>query len=203
MKQVNHGLMEQLLGHINKGNKMPLMTKAEKSKIGTALQKDGSVVAEANLIIGDRSAEAQLTLDAKVATASHVVFKRAGVPKSSIGVIATANEELIIEQRVNADIRFILPVGQTIAAKIGTEWYDMMELARPTVVAAYTATPTIVELVKAIKIVPHFSDWEADMDFYIRDNPQTKMLLVKYRGITGNTEAAPGLFFFEKLTKAK
>ena len=182
---------------------MPVMTAVEHAKINTALQKDGSVVAKDHLVIGDRSGEAQLTMDAKAGASSHVVFKRAGVALGSVGAIASTNSELMIEQRSAADIRFILPAGQTISAKIGTEWYDMMELARPTVVAAYTATPTIVELVKAIKIVPHFSDWESDMDFYIRDNPQTKMLLVKYRGITGNTEAAPGLFFFEKLTKAK
>ena len=77
----------------------------------------------------------------------------------------------------------------------------MMALARPTVVSPYTATPTKAELVTAFKLVPDF-DFAGDMDFYVRDNPQTKMLLVKYRGKTGDTEAAPGLFFFEKLTKA-
>jgi len=166
------------------------------------LLRDGSVKAIDHLDIGDRSGEAQVTLDAKAKNASHVVFSREGVPKSSIGVSAANNDELIIEQRAGADIRFIVPVGQTVAAKVGGEWHDLLELARPTVVAAYSATPTKAELIAAIKTVPHFNDWESDMDFYLRDDPQTKMLLVKYRGVTGNTEASSGLFFFEKLTKA-
>ena len=75
-----------------------------------------------NLVIGDRSGEAQLTLDAKTGDASHVVFKRDGVAKSSMGVIASNNDELIIEQRANDDVRFIIPAGNTIVAKIGTEF---------------------------------------------------------------------------------
>ena len=89
------------------------------------LLADGSVKVEQELIVGDRSGEAQLTLDAKDATASHVVFERKGVAKSSIGVIAASNDELIIEQRAAADIRFILPANQSVVAKVGGKWHQV------------------------------------------------------------------------------
>jgi hypothetical protein len=162
---------------------------------------DGSVKVKEHLEIGDRSGEAQLTLDSKAATASHVVFKRAGVPLSSIGAASASSDELIIEQRKDADIKFILPAGQTISAKIGGVWHDMMALARPTVISPYTATPTAAELLTALKKVVDY-DIKGDMDFYVKDDPQTKLLLVKYRGVSTSTEAAPGNFFFEKLSKA-
>jgi len=82
------------------------------------------------------------------------------------------------------------------------------DLDRPTIVSAYTATPLKTELITASKLLPHYTNdatfWAAEHDFYIRDDPQTKMLLVKYRGIATNvSEATAGNFFFEKLTKAK
>ena len=81
------------------------------------------------------------------------------------------------------------------------------ELERPTVVSAYTATPTKAELITAAKLLPHYAAdatfWGKDHDFYVRDNPQTKMLLVKYRPKANSVdEATAGLFFFEKLAKA-
>ena len=81
------------------------------------------------------------------------------------------------------------------------------ELERPTVVSAYTNTPTKAELITAAKLLPHYTNdaafWSAGHDFYVRDDPQTKMLLVKYRGTPANVdEATAGNFFFEKITKA-
>ena len=166
-----------------------------------------------NLVIGDRTGEAQLTLDAKTANASHMVFKRNGTALSSIGAIAASNEELIIEQRSAADIRFILPADQSIVAKVGGKWHQLAyldDLERPEVVSAYTATPTEAELFTAIKLLPTYiaatdkdEFWQGSHDFYVQDNPQTKMLLVKYRGVPTSTEASHGNFFFEKMTLAK
>jgi len=179
------------------------------------LLADGSVKVEQELIVGDRSGEAQLTLDAKDATASHVVFERKGVAKSSIGVIAASNDELIIEQRAPADIRFILPANQSLVAKVGGKWHQvafMDDLERPEVISPYTATPTVDELVTAFKVLPAYvaadvagkeEFWKGSHDFYVQDHPQTKMLLVKYRGLSTSTEALHGNFFFEKLTLAK
>ena len=81
-------------------------------------------------------------------------------------------------------------------------------LDRPTVVSAYTATPTKAELITAAEKLPHYTNdvafWGVEHDFYVKDDPQTKMLLVKYRGVSTNTDKTKsGLFFFEKLTKAK
>ena len=81
------------------------------------------------------------------------------------------------------------------------------DLERPTVVSAYTATPTKAELITAAKLLPHYVNdatfWATGHDFYVRDDPQTKMLLVKYRGVATNvSEATAGNFFFEKLAKA-
>ena len=79
-----------------------------------------------NVIIGDRTGEAQLTLDAKTGDASHVVFKRNGTTLSSIGATsASNNEDLIIEQRAAADVRFTLPADQHIVAKIGTVFHTI------------------------------------------------------------------------------
>ena len=84
-----------------------------------------------------------------------------------------------------------------------------MSLERPTVVSPYTdAKPTKPEMIAAIKLLSHFSDnatfWGGEHDFYVKDNPQTKMLLVKYRGIAANTNTATaGDFFVEKMTLAK
>ena len=90
----------------------------------------------------------------------------------------------------------------------GKQIATLGDLDRPTVVSAYTATPLKAELITAAKLVPHYTNtaafWSTEHDFYVRDDPQTKMLLVKYRGIAANvSEATAGNFFFEKLTKAK
>ena len=92
------------------------------------LMADGSVKATDHLTIGDRSSLAELVLDSKAKTASHTVFSREGVTKSSIGVIAADNDQLMIEQRADDDIRFILPVGNNIVAKIGTEFHTLAML---------------------------------------------------------------------------
>jgi len=82
------------------------------------------------------------------------------------------------------------------------------DLNRPTVVSPFTdAKPTEAELVTAAKKLPHYTNdvafWGAEHDFYIKDDPQTKMLLVKYRGVATNTsDSTVGNFFYEKLTKA-
>ena len=121
-----------------------------------------------NLVIGDRSGEAQLTLDAKTGDASHVVFKRDGIPKSSMGAIASNNDELIIEQRSNDDVRFILPTGNNIVAKIGTKFHTLAMIDdverliheyRTTVdYDTAGATPTRAECKLAFITLPHF-DW--------------------------------------------
>jgi hypothetical protein len=87
----------------------------------------------------------------------------------------------------------------------------MDKLERPAVVSPYTATPTKAELSDAFKLLPAYvagdattkaEFWKGSHDFYVKDDPQTKMLLVKYRGGSNSTEAASGNFFFEKLTLA-
>ena len=82
------------------------------------------------------------------------------------------------------------------------------DLERPTVVSPYTATPLEAELITAATLLPHYTNdvafWGKDHDFYVRDDPQTKVLLVKYRHTAASvSETTAGLFFFEKLTKAK
>jgi len=177
------------------------------------LLADGSVKVEQELIIGDRSGEAQLTLDAKDATASHVVFERKGVSKSSIGVIAASNDELIIEQRAAADIRFILPANQSLVAKVGGKWHQVAFLDdverliheyRTTVdYDTAGATPTRAECKLAALTLPHF-DWAVDDDFYLRQIDRTKMALVKYRALSSSVdEATAGEFWLEKLTLVK
>ena len=99
--------------------------------------------------------------------------------------------------------------GKYVATvKAGVTTWEVEALDRPTVVSAYTATPTAAELIAAAKLLPHYANtvafWGADHDFYVRDDPQTKMLLVKYRGVATNTdETKAGNFFFEKLALAK
>ena len=95
-------------------------TLTDKERVFVHWQRDMAI--PNNLVVGDRTGEAQVTLDAKTGDASHVVFKRDGVAKSSIGVIASNNDELVIEQRANDDVRFIIPAGNAIVAKIGTEF---------------------------------------------------------------------------------
>ena len=89
--------------------------------------------------------------------------------------------------------------------------WEKQNLERPEVVSPYTATPTKAELEAAFKKLPDYvagnaahkaAFWKGSHDFYVKDDPQTKMLLVKYRGVATSTEAAPGNFFFEKLTVA-
>jgi len=97
--------------------------------------------------------------------------------------------------------------GHTIRVKRGNTIIDMLKLDRPTVVSAYSATPTKAELITAAKLLPQYTNdadfWSGDHDFYVRDDPQTKMLLVKYRGVSTNVdEGSAGNFFFEKLSKA-
>jgi hypothetical protein len=88
---------------------------------------------------------------------------------------------------------------------------SMGDLERPEVVSPYTATPTKDELLAAFKLLPHYvagdatfkaEFWKGSHDFYVKDDPQTKMLLVKYRGVSNSTEATPGNFFYEKLSLA-
>jgi len=84
----------------------------------------------------------------------------------------------------------------------GTDW-EKYDLNRPEVESDFTASdPTLDEVKTAFKLLPNFSDsfWETSHDFYVyKDANKDKMILVKYRGETGNTEASPGKFFFEKL----
>jgi len=89
---------------------------------------DGSVKVNQNLVIGDRTGEAQLTLDAKAATASHTIFKREGVAKASIGVSVAANDQLTIEQRVDGNIKFVVPDGYKVEAKIGSKFHTFAML---------------------------------------------------------------------------
>jgi len=164
----------------------------------------GSVKVEKFLVVGDRSGEAQLTLDAKAGTASQIVFKRGGIPVARAGLLHAVDDQLVIQQTMPAHIEFVLPAGQIIRAKIGTKFHTLAmldDLERPTVVSAYTATPLKTELIAAAKLLPHYSNdaefWGGGHDFYVRDNPQTKMLLVKYRGVTAAvSEATAGNFFF-------
>ena len=109
---------------------------------------------------------------------------------------ASGTEEAILELKADGHAY----IGTKQVATLG-------DLDRPTIVSPYSATPTKLELIEAAKLIPHYSNdvafWGAEHDFYIRDDPQTKMILVKYRGTPANTsETTAGNFFFEKPTKA-
>ena len=104
-----------------------------------------------------------------------------------------------------ADGHYVLDVAADVIS------WKKENLERPEVVSAYTATPTKTELIAAFKLLPEYvaanaagktAFWKGSHDFYVKDDPQTKMLLVKYRGVGTSTEAAPGNFFFEKLSLA-
>ena len=91
--------------------------------------------------------------------------------------------------------------------KYDGQWIEWQHFSRPTMISAYSATPTEAELITGLKLLPHYEDtpefWGNDHDFYLRDDPQTKLLLVKYRANGDTTETGTNkIFWFEKLTKA-
>ena len=63
------------------------------------------------------------------------------------------------------------------------------------------AKPTLAECKATFKLLPHF-DWTKDDDYYIKDSTGGKIVLIKYRSTPAATEAAPGNFFYEVLSKA-
>jgi len=63
------------------------------------------------------------------------------------------------------------------------------------------AKPTAAECKEVFKTLPHH-DWTKDDDFYIKDSTGGKLVLIKYRATPAATEAAPGNFFYEVLSKA-
>ena len=86
--------------------------------------------------------------------------------------------------------------------EIATE--TMIREFRTTIVQdiADHAKPTQAECITTFKKLPHF-DWKRDDDYYIKDTSGGKIVLIKYRGKAAATEAKPGNFFYEVLTKAK
>ena len=63
------------------------------------------------------------------------------------------------------------------------------------------AKPSLAECKATFILLPHY-DWEKDDDYYIKDTSGGKIVLIKYRGKVGGTQADPGNFFYEVLTKA-
>ena len=199
------------LGYFLMDDKMDLWLGGTPNSGQTAWSK--MVKATDNLVIGDRQGEAQLTLDAKTGDAAHIIFKRNGTALSSIGAIAAANKELIIEQRANEDIRFILPTGNNIVAKIGTVFHTLMtDVTTETMIREFRKTvkqdiadhakPTRDECIATFKKLPHF-DWAKDDDYYIQDTSGDKLVLIKYRAKANSTdEASAGNFHYEVLTTA-
>ena len=61
--------------------------------------------------------------------------------------------------------------------------------------------PTIAECTLAFKQLPHY-DFTKDDDFYIKSTNKDKLVLIKYRGTPTATEAVPGNYWLEVLTKA-
>jgi len=92
-----------------------------------AVLADGSVKVEQNLVIGDRSGEGQLTIDAKTDDACHIIFKENGTKKNEI---LSLTDKLLVESSVG-DIELSVPADNTISAKIGGTWYDMLSSIRP------------------------------------------------------------------------
>ena len=177
------------------------------------LMADGSVKVEKFLVIGDRSGEAELTLDAKAATASHTVFKREGIPKASIGVSTAANDQLVIEQRVDGNIKFVVPAGFVVEAKIGTKFHtfamldDVEGIVREfntTIVGTIADwnAPSRLECIADFKKLPHF-DWTKDDTFFVEKADHSKMVVVRYRANGATDEASAGDFWAEAMTKAK
>jgi len=122
-----------------------------------------------------------------------------------INLVETIADTLLADGSVQMEHSYNPTNPQDIVTK---KFVDSLVLERPTVVSPYTATPTQAELVSAAKLLPHYTNnvafWGVGHDFYVRDDPQTKMILIKYRGVATNTDdTKPGNFFFEKLTKAK
>jgi hypothetical protein len=66
---------------------------------------------------------------------------------------------------------------------------------------ANAAKPTATECKTVFMTLPHY-DWKKDDDFYIKDTTGGKLVLIKYRGTPAATEASPGNFFYEVLSKA-
>jgi len=83
-------------------------------------------------------------------------------------------------------------------------WVDVGNLNRPEIESDFTATnPTLDEMKTAFKLLSLYNEnsWKESHDFYVyKDANKDKMILVKYRGLSENTESNPGKFFYEKLT---
>ena len=165
-----------------------------------------------DLQIGDRTASANLTLDSKANDGSQINIKRNAVKLSGIGAMASNNDELIIQQIAQDDIRFILPANQNIVAKIGGVFHTIMtDISTEKMIREFRHTvqhdivdhakPTRAECLDAFKLLPHF-DWKKDDDFYIKDTSGSKLVLIKYRAGAAVDEATAGTFHYEILTTA-
>ena len=172
----------------------------------TVLLSDGSVKVAQNLVVGDRSGAAQLTIDSATGSNSDIVLKNNG---TKVNQVLSRNDRLVIESLIG-DVEFVAPAGSAITAKIGGVFHTVAmtsDLERPTVVSPYGVAPSKVELIIAFKLLPLYTNdvsfWGVGHDFYVKDDPQTKMVLAKYRPLTTSvSEATAGNFFFEKLTLA-
>ena len=99
--------------------------------------------------------------------------------------------------------------GPTASRDVANKGYVDGEIEKGlcTVVAPYSNTPTKAELVNAIQDLPYYENdamfWGAEHDFYLKDVPDNKLLLVKYHpnGINIDPGTA-GDFFFEKMRLA-
>ena len=80
-----------------------------------AVVADGSVKVKDNLVIGDRSGSAQLTLDAKTGDATHVIFKENGIKN---GEIISRNDKIVVESKLG-DVQLVAPAGSNITTKVG------------------------------------------------------------------------------------
>ena len=142
-----------------------------------------------------------------------------GLDARGVNLVSDKEVELKTKQSISSDpavagkdnrlmsVASVLKALSNMNTALNSKFVKFGDLERPAVVSAYTATPTKAELVTAAKLLPHYTNdakfWTADHDFYVQDSPQTKIILVKYRGDSTSTDESKAFnFFFEKLTLA-
>jgi len=172
-----------------------------------AFTQFGNVVRETYELVGNNPTMKMKVLDGGHAAQMQVMYKHRSVA-SMEWFQSTQSFLFSLSDKDTGTLKAQFEIKPDGHAYIGFKQVATLgDLDRPTVVSAYTNTPTKAELITAAKLTPHYTNdvafWGADHDFYVRDDPQTKMLLVKYRGTAANTsESTAGNMFFEKLSKA-
>jgi len=196
----------------NDGTGDPLKTAFD--KINAVFQLQGAKFGINNdaVLVGKGTGDASVELVSKADGTTQIVgVDNAAAEKWAIGHYPTSTThptDAVILSMVNGGIVLDVKAGSQVRIKEGTDYAVVatdktIREFRATVVQdiADHAKPTAAECVTSFKQLPNF-DWKQDDDYYIKDTSGGKIVLIKYRGTPTATEAAPGNFFYEVLTKA-